>query len=1037
MNFSFYAHQDQKTLHIGCEAPRAYFVPFESEEKAGRDRRGESAFFTSLCGDWDFRFYRSLHDLEDFTLPEFSRAGMDKLPVPRSWQTVLGRGYDTPNYTNVNYPYTFDPPFVPDENPCGLYMREVYICEQLLRAKRLYLNFEGVDSCFYLFVNGRFVGYSQVSHMTSELDVTDYLHAGSNTLAVVVLKWCDGSYLEDQDKFRFSGIFREVYLLARDPVHLQDVDIRTHLSEDFTGASADVSLLLNGALDIAYRLESPDGRTLSAGVCHAEREGAFSLDIDQPQLWSDETPVLYRLFLAAGNEHICLFVGLRDVRIVNRTVLINGKKVKARGVNRHDSHPHLGYATPMDHMEADLVLLKRHNVNMIRASHYPNDPRFPGLCDKYGFYLVDEADYETHGCQRINNWDYFTDNPDWTEAYLDRVRRMYERDKNHASIILWSLGNESGVGQNQVRGAEYLRSRDPRNLVHCEDISRRQVDGCKHLNISPVTTIAKMNSPVVDVDSRMYPSVESIERLYNRKGLKNPFFLCEYSHAMGNGPGDLKLYWDLIYKYDWFFGGCVWEMLDHSVATGDDIYANPQLVYGGDFGDTPNDGNFCVDGLVSPTRVPHTGMREYKEVIKPVALSYEQGKLRIKNLRCFTSLTDLDFCWTLCRNGRTLCEGRITAPAIAPGKSRTFTLPHFNAALTGGWCDLTVSIRQNTSTLWAESGFEIGFEQFSLAQKTDAVPLLSEIPSDAYFDVKELDGEIRVTTQDTVWVLSRHSGAITSIVDHGTEMLASPILPTVWRAPTDNDRKLKIDWLQEGLHQTAMKCYSCKITEQTAGTVCVSVDFSLGAKIRTPILRGTLTYTFFAKGGVIVSYDVKVKDLTFREYNVNNQLPRFGVEFLTPAGFERLRFFGRGPGAAYADLRASSRQGEFECRVSDHFEHYVRPQENMAHADTKWFFVSNLEGHGLVALMTDKDFSFNCAHYTAKQLTETAHDFELVPMKQTVVNIDYRHNGIGSGSCGPKLQPEFGLSEKEIKFSFRLLPAFVNDLCPYAEACKK
>ncbi len=960
---------------------------------------------------------------------------MDKLAVPRSWQTKLGCGYDTP-YTNVNYPFPFNPPFVPDNNPCGLYMREIYIPKQLLATKRLYLNFEGVDSCFYLFVNGKYVGYSQVSHMTSELDVTDYLQAGSNTLAVVVLKWCDGSYLEDQDKFRLSGIFREVYLLARDPVHVQDVDVRTHLNDDFTVADATVSLKTTGACDVSYRLESPDGMVLDSGICHADKRGTFCVKAENPALWSDEQPTLYRLFLTAGEEHICLFIGFRDVRIVNRVVLINGKKVKARGVNRNDSHPHLGYATPMEHMITDLVLLKQHNVNMIRTSHYPNDLRFPGLCDKYGLYLVDETDYEAHGCKRINNWDYFTDSPEWTDAYLDRVERMYERDKNHACIILWSLGNESGVGHNQVAGAEYLRRRDPRNLVHCQDINRRQMNGYEPLGIKPVKTVAERNSPVVDVDSRMYTAPDAIEQFYTQRGLKNPFFLCEYSHAMGNGPGDLKLYWELIYKYDWFFGGCVWEMSDHSVATGDNLFAEPHFVYGGDFGDTPNDGNFCVDGLVSPNRVPHTGMKEYKEIIKPVSLSFENGKLKIKSLRCFTSLADMDFYWTFSRNGKTVCEGRILAPTIPAGKSRTFSLPEFPAT-TDGWCDLTVSIRRNTSCQWAPSGFEIGFEQFELCEKQSAPALLSEIPVGTVLSTEANEKSYRITTGETVWTVDRIHGAICSVVDHGTEMLDAPILPTVWRAPTDNDRKLKLDWLQEGLQECTVKCYACEIEEQGDTFVRVRADFSLGAKSRTPILKGSVRYTFYAKGGVVIDYDVAVKSLNFKEYNVHDQLPRFGVELLTPEGFERLRFFGRGPGAAYVDLCASSRQGEFEYPVHNHFEHYIRPQENMAHANTKWMFVSNLEGHGLVALMTDKDFSFNCSHYTAKQLAETAHDFELVPLKQTVVNIDYRQNGISSGSCGPKLQKRFGLSEKKINFSFRLLPAFVNDICPFDEACKK
>ena len=1031
MDFVFDAHQDHHKLHVGCEAPRAYFIPYQSHEAALDDMRGASAFFTSLCGDWDFRYYPSLNLLEDFTLSAYPRNGMEKMPVPRSWQTLLGRGYDVPNYTNVKYPFPFDPPFVPDDNPCGLYLRDVEIAPALLEKKRIYLNFEGVDSCFYLFVNNRFAAYSQVSHMTSEIDITDYLTPGKNTLAVVVLKWCDGSYLEDQDKFRMSGIFREVYLLARDPVHLTDVDVRTYLNDDFSKASATVSLSANGKTELSYRLEAPDGSPLDSGSCPVSGEGSFELHVDSPSLWSDETPSLYRLLLQSGNEHICLFIGFRDIRIVNRVLLINGKKVKARGVNRHDSHPYLGAATPLDHMINDLMLLKRHNVNTIRTSHYPNDPRFHGLCDKYGFYLVDETDLETHGIPRRGEWEYFTDNPDWQEAYLDRVRLMYERDKNHPCVIMWSLGNESGVGINQVAMADYLRKRDPRNLVHAEDITRRLVNGYPDKGIEPQCNEG-LNSPVTSVDSRMYPSVDEIERVYCNKHLKAPLFLCEHSHAMGNGPGDLKLYWDLIYKYDWFFGGCVWEMLDHSVATGENPYTDPHFVYGGDFGDTPNDGNFCVDGLVSPLREPHTGMREYKEVIKPIALSYQEGKLKLRNLRCFTSLADLDFYWTLARNGKTIAEGRILAPNIAPGKSRTFTLPDFNAALTGAWSTLTVSIRQNSSTAWAEVGYEIGFEQFELSRKENGGRLTDTIPSTSTLSVQEREDAIVIEADGTRYTLDRTHGTICSILDRSTEMLASPILPTVWRAPTDNDRHIKNEWYKNRLNEAAVKCYSCAIAEQTASTVRVRAEISLAPKVVEPILRATVDYTFFAKGGVKLDFDVKV-----RELKGLNCLPRFGVQFLCPRGFERLRFFGRGPGASYIDLRHSSRLGDFETTVTQNFEHYVRPQENMAHADTKWMYLANHEGHGLAALMTERDFSFNCSHFTPAQLTQTAHDFELTPQEQAVVNIDYRHNGIGSGSCGPELQQQYRFNEKQFHFSFRLLPALVNDICPFDEAGRR
>lgn len=1032
MNFSFDLHQNQKKLHIGCEKPHAYFVPFESDAKALSDLRGQSAYFTSLCGDWDFYYYDSLTDLEDFTLPDFPRDGMEKMPVPRSWQTKIDRGYDTPNYTNVRYPFPFDPPFVPNDNPCGLYLRDFEMPADTPKEKRIYLNFEGVDSCFYLFVNNQFAAYSQVSHMTSEIDVTDYLRAGTNTLAVVVLKWCDGSYLEDQDKFRFSGIFREVYLLARDKTHVTDIDVRTALSDDFSVATARVSLLTSGALSAAWRLETPDGCTVACGECIADGKGEFNLSVDKPALWSDETPNLYRLFITAGNEHICLFVGFRDFRVVNRVMLINGKKVKARGVNRHDSHPYLGSATPLDHMIADLMLLKRHNINMIRTSHYPNDPRFVGLCDKYGFLVVDEADLETHGAAQNGNWDIFTDSPDWTDAYLDRMERMYERDKNHACVILWSVGNESGTGRNHRAMSEYIKSRDPRNLVHSEDICRRLVDGCKN-PVYERKQGADMQCDWVDVDSRMYPSTRGILREYtNNKYLKNPLFLCEYSHAMGNGPGDLKQYWDLIYKYDWFFGGCVWEMLDHSVATGDHIYADPHFVYGGDFGDYPHDSNFCVDGLVSPTREPHTGMKEYKNVIKPFRLTYEEGKLRVKNLRCFTSLADLDLYWILERNGKTVAEGRLLSLNVAPGKSRTYQLPHFNAALTGEWCTLTVRLCQNTSTAWAAAGFEVGFEQFELSEKKTDARIADAISATAAVTVKEYDGTICIRTPETVYTVDRVHGLITSMVDRGTELLCSPIDLTVWRAPTDNDRRIRRKWEARELQNATTKCYGCEIIEQNDKYVRMRAALSLGGKSYRPVLHADAVYTFYAEGGVTLDFDAKV-----REFGEFNMLPRFGVEMRLPEGFERLRFFGRGPGASYTDLRHSSVLGDHETTVTKHFEHYVRPQENMAHTDTKWMFVSNLEGHGLLALMTEKDFSFNCSHYTSKMLTETKHDYELKPLRETVLNLDYRHNGIGTNSCGPELAEEFRLSEKEFHFGIRLLPALVNDLCPFDEAGKR
>ncbi len=1029
MNFAFDCHQDPHKLHVGCEKPRAYFVPYESDALAARDNREQSAFFTSLCGEWDFKFYPSLAELEDFRAKDFDKEAMDKIPVPRSWQTMRGHGYDTPQYTNVNYPFPFDPPFVPTQNPCGLYMRNFHIPQNGMGNKRFYLNFEGVDSCFYLFLNDRYVGYSQVSHMTSEFDVTEYLVPGENKIAVVVLKWCDGSYLEDQDKFRYSGIFREVYLLARDPVHITDVEIKTTLSEDFSHATVAVTLQLNGAAEAKLRLESPDGCLLQAKSETVKGEACVKLSVDAPALWSDEAPTLYPLFISCGEEHLCLFVGFRDIRIEKRVLLINGQKVKARGVNRHDSHPELGATTPLSHMVEDLMILKRHNVNTIRTSHYPNDPRFLSLCDKFGFYLIDETDYETHGANVIGDWDYFSDGPEWREALLDRVERMYERDKNHPCVIMWSLGNESGVGQNQVAAADYLHARDPRNLVHCEDITRRLLTGYTKKGIPPAEKAP--NNAVTSVDSRMYPSIEHILTYYAQKHLTAPFFLCEYSHAMGNGPGDLQQYWDLIYKYDWFFGGCVWEYTDHAVNASDDP-AKPRYLYGGDHGEYPHDGNFCCDGLVFPDRRPHQGLLELKNVVKPVHVSYETGKLRIKNLRCFRDLSDLSLHWELYGNGKLMAEGDVASLAVAPGKSRTYPLPHFQAATTGKDAVLLVRLLQNKATPWAKAGYEIGFAEFELSKKQSAPALLENIPDDAFLSVTEEEKRIRIQTTNTVYTVDRQTGMLTSLSHNGKEMLSTPLTLTVWRTPTDNDRRIKADWFAQGLDRATVDCRDCRVSEVGEKFVRVNADLSLGAPIRRPVARVKATYTFLAKGGVRLDFDTQVRD-----FSKEHGLPRFGVQLECPEGFEQLSYFGRGPKGSYADMRAATWLGEFSTTVTDHFEHYIRPQENMAHTDTRWLRLCETGGQALFALATEQPFSFNCSHYTPAQMTEIRHDFDLVPRKETVLNIDYRQNGIGSASCGPELDEKYRFNEKNFHFSFRLLAASESGIDPYAEYGKK
>ncbi|MDT3425855.1 beta-galactosidase [Paenibacillus forsythiae] len=543
--------------------------------------------------------------------------GWDDLLVPSCWQTS---GYDQLHYTNINYPIPCDPPFVPDDNPAGLYIRDFNL-EGRLAEKETYLVFEGVNSCFYLWVNGSFAGYSQGSRMPAEFRVTPCLRPGSNRVAAMALKWCDGTYLEDQDAWRYSGIFRDVYLLGRDPVHIRDVGIRPELAADFGSALLHIDLKSTGSLNVAAELRDARNRSIVQGDIAVDGDGTLQIKVDAPVLWNAEQPYQYQLYIRAGEEVLRFPVGFRSVDIQGGVFRINGKAVKLKGVNRHDSHPVLGQTIPLSHMKQDLNQMKRHNINTIRMSHYPNDPRFLDLCDEYGFYVIDEADLECHGIGIAEDWadgafHKLSADPQWRDTFLDRAVRLLERDKNHPSVVIWSLGNESGYDENHIAMAEWTKRRDPSRPVHYEGAAPRYN--------------GHANTEYLDMESRMYATVDEIEAYANDESSRKPLFLCEYSHAMGNGHGDLHDYWKVIDRYPKLMGGCVWEWCDHGIAAktedGTAFYA-----YGGDFGDRPNDGNFCIDGLVSPDRRPHTGLLELKQIIAPVqfeAVDLMKGRVK-------------------------------------------------------------------------------------------------------------------------------------------------------------------------------------------------------------------------------------------------------------------------------------------------------------------------------------------------------------------------------------------------------------------------
>ena len=994
-------HQSTETLHVGCEKPRAYFVPFPCGCASKHAERGESTFFKSLCGEWNFKFFKSVNDVCDL-----STEGSDKLTVPMSWQMALGRGYDVPNYTNVNYSIPYDPPFVPDENPCGLYSRK-FTVPAAMAGKKIYLNFEGVDSAFYVWVNDEFAAYSQVSHMTSEIDVTSLVHAGENEIKVLVLKWSDGTYLEDQDMWRMSGIFREVYLLFRDETHIRDIFVHCDLDDSFTDADFTVDVDVTGKATVEWTLDCPCGETISSGKCDVDESGKIVVPtVKNAKLWSDEEPNLYALTLHCGNEYITLPIGARRVEIKDGCVVINGKKVKAKGVNRHDSHHLLGHATPVEHMVRDIMIMKSHNVNMVRTSHYPNDPRFTALCDKYGIYVCDETDLETHGARP---WYALSRSPEWEGEYVDRVQRMVERDKNHPCVIFWSLGNESGWGQNHVAMHTWIKSRDTSRIVHYEGANYDYNDG-KYLR------------DVTDIESRMYPSPTWCDNYCKAPERDEPLFLCEYSHAMGNGPGDLRDYWEVIEANDNFFGGCVWEFIDHSVAIGDK-YGDPSFTYGGDFGDHPNDGNFCVDGLVYPDRRVHTGLEELKQAIMPVAVrEVKPGTVAIKSRRYFKSLSDISMAWTVKVDGKAVKSGVHPNLDIAPEAEEVFEIVPENELPAHGTVTLDLSFRQNKPTEWADVGYEVGFAQFiyERAEKVKAAPALYPV------ELCENREEYTVTVGETVYKISKFSGMITDICDNGEHLITKPVVPQIWRAPTDNDRNVQWDWRNSSIHNAKVKCYSTEVVKADESEAVILSKISLAAAPNEVVLRADVTYTVKYGMGIKIACDVK--------WNIQKKhYPRFGMRLTMPEGAEQMRYFGYGPNESYVDKRLASKLGEYKSTVTENYEPYVFPQENSSHWGCRWADVHTVAGHGFL-FTSCEPFSFNASHFSPEQLTETRHHYELKREPETTVMLDMRMDGIGSNSCGPELAEKYRFNETEFSSSVTIKPVFAAEINPYREA---
>ncbi len=1005
-------YRSHEVLHINCEKPRAYFIPFADEKTAENEitlsgcGRTASKYFSSLSGEWDFKWLPSVDAIRDIDA-EFATLN-EKITVPSCWQVQNGMKYDVPQYTNINYPFPCDPPYIPDDVPCGLYARTFTVTEDQLSGKKVYIDFDGVDSAFYLYINGEFVGYSQVSHSTSEFNITGLLKVGENSIRVIVTKWCDGSYLEDQDKWRMSGIFRDTYLLFRDDEHIKDVFINTDVNDDMASGCLRIELDKPSTLSVKHRLVSPNGDTVSEGVC----ENITSVGLSELTLWNEDEPKLYTLFLYAGNEVICFKVGFRRIDIVNRTILLNGKKFKSKGVNRHDSHPVKGYAVSYEDMLNDLLIMKRNNVNMVRTSHYPNDPRMVGLCDLLGIYTCDEADLETHGMQMVGKWGELTDSDEWTESYLDRAERLLERDKNHASVIMWSVGNESWVGKNHERMSEYFKRRDPSRLVHSEDGSRKAKE--KLISEDPSVS-AEGYCRYVDVESHMYQSPEECVKLYaENPNMPHPLYLCEYCHAMGNGPGDLGAYWKAFWEHDSLFGGCVWEYCDHSVAvTLPD--GRIKYTYGGDFGEEPHDGNFCVDGLVYPDRRESSGMKELKQALLPAefcSVDPENGKFSVVSRRFFADLGEaFDIHWYLENNGEVTKQGTVSVSA-EPWQTVTFDTDIRKEDIVGA-SYVTFELIYKNDTEWSKKGDSAGFRQICLSDGRYKPECVNSAESPI---VSERDGDILTVSAGAVsYGFDMHAGKLVSVKKQGREMLNAPAEFSVWRAPIDNEMVVKNTWYNKKYDKLKHGCRgtSSELSEKKAVINAVTV---LAPNSKEPCLTVESRYTVTPDGKLSVCSKVKTaEDKPF--------LPRFGMDLTLNEGFENIRYFGYGAedgsGDSYCDKRLSSRKSLFKTTVTDNYEHPVRPQESGNHFGTEYVKLTDKNGGG-IAVTSEKNFEFNALHYSNEQLTAVGHDCDLAASPLTYLSVNYKSSGIGSNSCGPELAPEWKLSENEFELNFAL-----------------
>ncbi|MCP4164526.1 MAG: DUF4981 domain-containing protein [Chloroflexi bacterium] len=984
----------------------------------------------SLAGDWRFKFLPNPESALRVLSTEGNTTAWDTIQVPGNWTT---QGYDKPIYTNVQMPIPNDPPKVPqDDNPTGIYRRTFRVPEAWA-DRHIFICFDGVESAFYLRINGQEIGYSQGSRLPAEFDVTPYVQPGENVVTAIVIRWSDGSYLEDQDHWWMAGVYRHVYLYATPKVHIFDFFAKPELDagyqdgrlqvsariENYGGAALDgyqLSMMLYDAEDNEVFSEAVTGEVVESELdtTHVELHGA----VTTPERWSAERPYLYTLILSLKQtsgetiEAVSCRVGFRKIEISNRELLINGRPVLIKGANRHDHDDVHGKTISVESMIADIKLMKQFNFNAVRTSHYPNDSRFYNLCDEYGFYVIDEANIETHAA-----YDKLTNDPLWLNAFMERGIRMVERDKNHPCIIMWSLGNESGYGPNHDALAGWIRGYDDSRPLHYEGAISRNWRGTERIRTWQGGRLA------TDIVCPMYPQVSEIVEYAQDASNDRPLIMCEYAHSMGNSTGNLKEYWQAIEGHHGLQGGFIWDWVDQGLRKVDENGVE-YWAYGGDFGDTINDVNFCINGLIWPDRTPHPAMFECSKLFQPVSirlLDLESRRFEIRNKRHFADLSDLRGAWELMIDGEVIQEGEIpqlaTRPQVASFVALSFAIPDL-----GPCSEAFVNIRFSlaAATSWADAGHVVAWEQIPVREnRVRVAPLSDRMPP---LRSEESDSQVQISGRGFQFTFDRQQGVLSSWRIEDVELLHTGPALNLWRAPTDNDGiKLLPDrpgllkqWLQAGLDRLQIRTRVTAVEQISVQKIRVILDSIAEATDTQTFFQHRHTYTVEGNGALLIENQVS-PGLELPH------LPRIGVTMVLRPGFDHFAWYGRGPHENYCDRKAGAAIGLYQSTVDEQYVPYIMPQENGNKTDVRWLSLTNKAGFGMeVAGLSP--FEASVSHFTSADLFHAYHTSELMRRDEVILNLDYRQSGLGGASCGPGCLTQYLIAPEPCEFTFRLLP---------------